>query len=119
MNTSQAAPALPEFLIRAAERAIEDATHPKGMHTNGPAIAQIEASKLAAILRHAQAAMRQAVPDTHLLMPKEFMRECTDFWVNFSNLPEGDQDDIYSERHAMIGRMKAMIEAGQVKEPPL
>jgi len=44
---------LPEFIKRAAERAIHDASNPQGMHTNGPCMARIEVSQLNALLQRA------------------------------------------------------------------
>ena len=44
---------VPGFLVNKAERAIHDATHKKGMQTNGPCMAMIEVSHLKALLRYA------------------------------------------------------------------
>jgi len=44
---------LPDFIKRAVERAIHDASNPQGMHTNGPCMARIEVSQLNALLQRA------------------------------------------------------------------
>jgi len=60
-NWNRRAPAasgakVPGFLVKTAERAIHDATHKKGMQTNGPCMATIEVSHLNTLLRYAMAA---------------------------------------------------------------
>lgn len=44
---------LPDFVKRAAERAIHEASNPVGMRTNGPCMARVEASVLNALLQRA------------------------------------------------------------------
>jgi hypothetical protein len=41
---------LPEFIQKAAERAIHDATHPQGMHTNGKCMVSMEVSQFQRLL---------------------------------------------------------------------
>jgi hypothetical protein len=53
---------LPGFLKDKVERLIHEATHPTGMHTNGPTYVRIEASQLAMLLRYAQLAAPVAEP---------------------------------------------------------
>ena len=50
-NETGERPVLAEFIIRKIEQAIHDAKHPKGMHTNGPCMAQIEVTHLERLFR--------------------------------------------------------------------
>ncbi len=63
------APRLPEFIAQNVERAIEDALHPKGMHTNGKCMAQVEVTQLQCLLRAARAQSLAAAPAAPIAEP--------------------------------------------------
>mgnify|MGYP001616742376 CR=1 FL=1 len=67
LATASSGAKVPGFLIDAAERAIHDAQNPKGMRTNGPCMAMIDASKLAILLRYAQGVAPQSTSPTKVM----------------------------------------------------
>lgn len=90
INEAVERPALPEFIVRNIERAIEDAMHPKGMHTNGKCMAQVEVSQLQRLLLVARAALPPPIVEP-VKLPVMWM-------VYISGLPEAFRTYAEAER---------------------